>query len=261
MNSVIAIPAREASKRIKEKPLVKILGIPAIKWTVQTALKNTTNSAVVVCSDSQMILDSIKNEKVTCNLSLKKYHNGTNRVFDYLLHDKTQWSSIIVFDCGEITIRPETLDELSRLVSSGSFEIATCIQEISGFDIADANVVKATLSSGNELLYLSRSPIPYPTNIESTKGIKFWKQVGVTCYNLEVARKIFNSKRCDAEIVEDIDLLSALNCRLRIGTVKIAYNRVPLNSEDSIPMIESLISSERVKSGKPPGLVTLPSRK
>ena len=250
MNSIIAIPARATSERIKEKPLINILGKPAIQWVVETALKNKRNSKVIVCSDSQKVLDIVKESKIVCNLSKQRYQNGTDRVFEYSLGMKDQPSSIVVFDCGEIMIHPETLDKLTDLIISGSFDIVTCVQEISGFDMADSNTVKASLSSNNEILYLSRAPIPLPINQGKASGIKFWKHIGVTGYSLKAAKELLYSDRCDAENIEEIDLLRALNCHLKIGTINIDYKRTCLNTKQSLSEIESSISLGRIQSGK-----------
>ena len=254
MNPAIIIPARIGSKRIESKPLVNVLGQTALKWVVQTALKTEIKSEVIVCSDSQKVLDSVKDINITCNLSSKDYKSGTERAFSYVMGLKTKPSLIVVVDCGETMIRSKTIDELMNLVISGSCEISTCIQEVSGIDMADVNTIKASVSSNKEILYLSRSPIPFPLNKEDKK-IKFWKQIGVTCYSLKAVKELVSLKRCDIEDFEDIDLLRALNYRMKIGTVGIDYPRTSLSSPLSLSQIEESISSERLKLGQPPKVI------
>lgn len=254
MNSTIIIPARIGSKRIESKPLAKVLGQTALKWVVQTALKTENKSEVVVCSDSQKVLDSVKDMNVTCHLSLKDYETGTERAFSYVLGLKNKPDSIVVVDCGEVMIRSKTIEELINLVESCSCEISTCIQEVSGFDMADANTIKASLSSNNEILYLSRIPIPF--QFKQDKKIKFWKQIGATCYRLKAIKELSSSKKCDIEEVEDIDLLRALNCHLKIGTVKIPYERVSLSTSGSLSEIETAITLGRIRDGKPKKMIT-----
>ena len=253
MKALIVIPARTGSKRVESKPLIKILGQTAIKWVTQIASKCNNSNGIVVCSDNQEVLDEIKNEKVIVSLSKKKYRDGTERAFDYALNLLEKPPLILVFNCGEVMIEPKTLDELIEKVSSGSCDLATCIQEVSGFDMADSSAIKVALSSRDEVLFLSRSPFPFPIPFSpnSSGTEKFWKHIGVTCYSLKAAIEIFTSKKCDAENIEDIDLLGALNCHLKIETVKMPYKTACLNYLDSVVDIETSISSQRKSLGKP----------
>ena len=51
MRRLIVIPSRLASTRLKEKPLVEILGKPLIRWVVEGCLK--TGERVLLATDSE----------------------------------------------------------------------------------------------------------------------------------------------------------------------------------------------------------------
>ena len=244
----ILIPARNGSSRIKSKPLTRILGQPLIKWMAGKALE-IKDSQVIVCSDHQDIKNSLKGMKVTNTDIIKTYRNGTECALDNI-QKKNQ--PFVVLDCGEIGILPKSIEKLIEMVSSGSCDIATCVQKITATDMADINVVKTVLSSNDEVIYLSRAPVPFPKNIETTV---FWKHIGVCCYSSKAVDSFMSAGICDAEKLEGIDLIRALNCRLRIKVLKINYEALSLKTPEDIIKAERHLSIERARVGKP---ITIP---
>ena len=63
--TLIFIPARSGSKRIKNKNIRKVNGKPLIYWTIEYAKKNTKNNEdIIVSSDSNYIHKISIGEKV-----------------------------------------------------------------------------------------------------------------------------------------------------------------------------------------------------
>lgn len=244
MKSVIIIPAKYGSVRIKAKPLISILGKPLINWMVDKALE-IKESQVIVCSDHKDIKESLRGMNIINENIVKTYRNGTECALDTI--QKVIKPTVIV-DCGEIGILSKSIEKLIDMVSSGSCDIATCVQEVTQTDMADINVVKAVLSSKDEVLYLSRAPVPFPKNIGRTV---FWKHIGVSCYSRKAADDFMSAEICDAERLEEIDLIRALNCRLRIKVLKIGYESLSVKTPEDIIKVERSFSIERALKGKP----------
>ena len=55
--TICIIPARENSKRIKEKNIIDFDGEPMISWTIKAALKSNIFDRIVVSTDSKKIAD------------------------------------------------------------------------------------------------------------------------------------------------------------------------------------------------------------
>ena len=55
------IPSRLNSKRLKEKPLIEIDGLPIIVHSFKRAMLAKKLDDVIVCTDDKKILDVVKN--------------------------------------------------------------------------------------------------------------------------------------------------------------------------------------------------------
>ena len=62
--TLIIIPARAGSKRIKNKNIRKINGKPLIYWSIKYAKKYVKNDDIVVSSDSKIIHKISEDEKI-----------------------------------------------------------------------------------------------------------------------------------------------------------------------------------------------------
>lgn len=76
------IPSRLNSKRLKNKPLLEIDGLPIIVHTFKRALLSKKIDRVIVCTDSNKIVDVVKKYGGEALLTNKKHKNGTERIFE-----------------------------------------------------------------------------------------------------------------------------------------------------------------------------------
>ena len=82
MNSLIIIPARKGSKRVKFKNLVKVNNKPLIYWTINFAKKiKNKNYDLVISSDCNKIKKICNNEgvfffKATKKIIWRSYFNS-----------------------------------------------------------------------------------------------------------------------------------------------------------------------------------------
>ena len=58
--AIALIPARLKSSRLKNKPLIKIGGIPMVVRVLRSTLKSKKIKKVIVCADSDEILNVLK---------------------------------------------------------------------------------------------------------------------------------------------------------------------------------------------------------
>ena len=255
MNVPIVIPARIGSERIGEKPLKMIAKEPVIRLVSQIAKKSQKASSVIVCSDSQKILDSVKGIADTI-LTNGTYLNGTERAIRSVSSKRPD--AIVVLDCGEVMLEPESVDSAIEMVTRKECDVSTIVKPVSGFDMADFNSIKAVLTSDSHVMYLSRAPVPYPTKYlsfelfrKNSKSNPFWKQLGVVCYNEKAYKSYLSTPRFEVEEAENIDLIRSIEGHMKIKAIKIGYEARTLNVSGDVFAIEQLISSNRIREGKP----------
>ena len=64
MKIIALIPARSGSKRIKNKNVKKLLGVPLINWTIRSALKTKQISKIFISTDDEKIINMCKKYNV-----------------------------------------------------------------------------------------------------------------------------------------------------------------------------------------------------
>ena len=85
-DTLIFIPARSGSKRIKNKNIRIIKSWPLVLWTIKYAKKIAKNDQIVVSSDSKIIRNISYKEKVTFIQRPKELSNDKADVYYSLVH-------------------------------------------------------------------------------------------------------------------------------------------------------------------------------
>ena len=77
---LIVIPARMNSKRLPNKPLIKILGKEILLRTYLQCLKAVESNKILIATDSKQIIDFCKLNSMNCIKTSSKCLTGTDRV-------------------------------------------------------------------------------------------------------------------------------------------------------------------------------------
>ena len=104
------IPSRLNSKRLKEKPLLKIDGLPIIVHTFKRAELSKKLDDVIVCTDHQKIVDVVKSYGGKVVLTSKKHENGTERIYEVAKKKKAEL--IIDIQGDEPLVNPSYIDKV-----------------------------------------------------------------------------------------------------------------------------------------------------
>ena len=83
MDFAIVIPARLKSKRLPNKPLIKLNGIPMLLLTVKNCLKVTKSKNIYVATDDTRIKDLCRLNNINCVMTSSKCLTGTDRVAEF----------------------------------------------------------------------------------------------------------------------------------------------------------------------------------
>ena len=96
MKTIIFIPARSGSTRLKNKNIKTFNGEPLIYWTAKIAVKSKHSDKIIFSSDSKSYFNLLKKSLAKNNISTKKiifdYRNKiqsskTKKIFDYIKVD------------------------------------------------------------------------------------------------------------------------------------------------------------------------------
>ena len=208
------IPSRLNSKRLKNKPLLEIDGLPIIVHTFKRALLSKKIDRVIVCTDSNKIVDVVKKYGGEALLTSKKHKNGTERIFEVSKRFKNL-EYVIDIQGDQPLFDPRAIDKTIEFHRKNKkYDIVLPSMNINR-DPGNKNLVKAIFSKKGKLIYFSRALTPF--NYKNIK-IKYFKNLSIISFKPSALKTFFNSKMGNIEKIEGIELMRALENDLSIGT-------------------------------------------
>ena len=147
-NTAIIIPTRLKAKRLPNKPLVEINGLPMIVHVLKRAKESQVGKVFVATPDNE-ILHIVKKNGGQAILTKPDHLSGSDRIYEaYLkeLKDKDNVDLIINLQGDMPNIKPEAISKLEKLMKVNSCDIGTLASPIKNKDeITESNIVKVQL--------------------------------------------------------------------------------------------------------------------
>ena len=163
----VLIPARLASTRLPNKPLVDIAGKPMIVHVAQRArlAQDAANadSQVVVAADSPSIIAACAAHGVKAVLTRSDHASGSDRLAEACDLLGLGADAIVVNVQGdEPLMEPQLIRDVAALLArSPQASMSTAAHRIETLaDFHNPNIVKVVLDASGLALYFSRAPIP-----------------------------------------------------------------------------------------------------
>jgi len=180
----VIIPARFESNRFPGKPLVKINGIPMIERVWKKCIQAIPEKDVHVATDSKVIYDYCSDNSINVIMT-PECLTGSDRVFQASL---TLDADIFVNVQGdEPLINPNDIKSVISYSRNAPNSVINAMCEITEeMDFHSSAVPKVVVNMKNDLLYMSRSPIPLTKN---NTMVKAYKQVCIYAFPKATLKK------------------------------------------------------------------------
>ncbi len=260
MKIAAIIPARFASKRLPQKMLLDKTGKPLIQHTYEQALKVEGFDEIIVATDDELILKSVKSFNGNAVMTDKEHKSGSDRIAE-VVKDRPDIDVIINLQGDEPEINPDDLQALADLMKSEeTLEMATLACRCPDDEINNPSAVKVVIDCQNFALYFSRAAIPY--NRDSGFGTRdsglgrikpnpkprtpdYYRHIGVYAYSRETLLKLTKMQQTPLEKAEKLEQLRALENHIKIKVIVV--EEVP-KGIDTIEDYEKFVL--RIKSQK-----------
>jgi len=211
------IPSRMGSKRLPAKALLPISGLPLVIHTYRRANLSKYLNKILICTDSKKILSTAKKYKSKATLTSPYHLNGTERIAEAYIKESKKYDFVVDIQGDEPLISPYHIDEIIKFHSKHKdVDIVLPTLKIKFPD--NPNIVKVVTNKKNEVMYLSRSKIPFEAK---SKSKYFFKHLSIISFKPEALLKFAKSKQTNLEKIEDIELLRALEIGLKIKTINL----------------------------------------
>lgn len=238
-HTAIIIPVRYASTRFPGKPLARIRNKYLIEHVVER-IKGSKASEIIVATDHELIRDVIESVGGCRVVMTRPGHNcGTDRIAEVAQQVDSDY--IINVQGDQLIPGPQMIDDIISGIDE-KLEMATLYTDIStDNELLDINVVKVVTSLTGNIIYMSRSPIPFDRG-QFDKPVRYYKQVGIYVFK---RKSLLNFSTCikpsDLEIIEGIELLRALCHDIPLAGIHTSSPLVDVNVPDDITLAEKFI--------------------
>ena len=218
MSFIAIVPARMASTRLPDKPLVDICGEPMVVRTARRAMASGAGR-VLVATDDPRIQAAAIDHGIECLLTHPDHPSGTDRLAEVAEQLALDDDAVVVNVQGdEPLIDPALIDAVAGLLNDEQdAAMATCacpFTEAQSF--FDPNAVKVVCNVAGHALYFSRAPIPWARNAFSESRAQLpdllgaLHHIGLYAYRAGFLRQFSSLPQGPLEKWESLEQLRAL---------------------------------------------------
>jgi 3-deoxy-manno-octulosonate cytidylyltransferase (CMP-KDO synthetase) len=248
------IPARYGSTRFEGKPLADILGKPMIQYVYEGVRQSKFIDEVIVATDDQRILEAVKSFGGKAVMTSPTHSTGTDRVAEVARKLK---SEIIVNVQGdEPLIKGSIIDNAIRpLLADDTVLMSTLITRIEEVkDWLNPHIVKVVVDQKNFALYFSRSPIPFPRDLNIGRlesrpfgtdrplPKKVFKHIGVYVFRRKFLLLFSKMKPTPLEKLEKLEQLRALENGYAIKVTPVDYEPICVDTPEDLKKVVTYLS-------------------
>jgi 3-deoxy-manno-octulosonate cytidylyltransferase (CMP-KDO synthetase) len=254
MRVIAVIPARYGSTRFEGKPLADILGKPMIQYVYEGVCQSKLIEGVIVATDDQRIMEVVRQFGGKAMMTSPEHFSGTDRVAE--VARKIASEIIVNVQGDEPLIRGVIIDKAIRpLLSDDTLPMSTLMTRIEDVkDWLNPHIVKVVLDQRGYALYFSRSPIPFPRDLQIGRlesnpfGTKrplpkrVFKHIGVYVYRRKFLLHFARMKPTPLEKLEKLEQLRALENGHRIKVTAVDYEPICVDTPADLQKVEAFLS-------------------
>lgn len=239
MDYKIIIPARLKSTRFPEKPLAKINGKAMIEYVYDVCAKAMGAENVFVATDAQKIVDFCQSKNMATIMTSESCLTGTDRVAEAA--DKINGDIFINVQGDEPLIEVEDILKVLEYSKQNPQAVVNCYCEIKDSEeYFSKNVPKIVFNLNQDLVYMSRAPIPYSKSGEFQKS---HKQVCIYAFPREALKKFSEpSEKTPLEKIEDLELNRFVELGVQVKMLEVSNSSIAVDMPEDVAKVEAVLN-------------------
>ena len=240
-NTAIIIPARLASTRLPNKPLLHINGKPMILHVWERAVAAELGE-VVVATDSQEIKELISKAGGSCELTSSNHQSGTDRTYEALENfDKLKKINYIINLQRDLPqINQECLVAVANILLDDAVDIGTLACEMTDKDeINSTSIVKAIADI--DLDTQTGQAVNFTRHAEASINGNYLHHIGLYAYKRSALEQFVKMPQSLREIEEKLEQLRALDNQMRVDIKLIDFLPLGVDTPEDLEKMQKLI--------------------
>lgn len=227
----VGIPARMGSSRFPGKPLVRILDITMIEHVYSRSSMARNVDGIFVATCDAEIFDEVTAFGGKALMTSKEIARAGLRVAEACKQLSLDDEDIIVVVQGdEPFVHPGMIDDaVSSLVNDADVPMGSLVADATDDEWMDVNEVKVVTDLSQNILYMSRAPIP--SNVRRRDAPRL-KQLGIMPYRAEMLFRFQGLAPTPLEVAESVELLRAVEHGIPVRAIKTMFPSMSVDTEE-----------------------------
>ena len=246
MKIIGVIPARYKSTRFPGKPLADICGKPMIWWVYQQVKKVKEFDEVYVATDDVRIKTVLDGYKIPVIMTSNQHPEHISRIHE--VSQKIDANLYVCINGDEPLIDPLSISTVVKFAVKkakpayyGAFRYL-----VDPAETIDPAKIKLITNKDDKLIYISRTPIPYPKN---SLLFKYKKYVGIECYHKETLDFFVKQPMGEIEKIEDIDHLRFIENQYPLFFTEVNSESISVDTPKDLEKVRTNIS-QKISNGE-----------
>lgn len=240
------IPARYASSRLPGKPLIKILGTPMIIRVLERISSWDLFDEIRVAIDDVRVKEVCEEYGYKTIMTPENCISGTDRASWAVENINSEAVAVIMGD--EPLIAENDVRLLIKKFEENKNSVIALKRKINNMqDVISNSTIKAVCGIDDDLLFLSRSPIPYP---QTDSVFDYYKIIGCYMFPIEILKLHKKLKIGYLEKAEALDSFRLLENNIKIKCFNTDSNYFSIDTFKDIRKCEEIINAKQQKGGK-----------
>ncbi len=242
MKIVCTIPARYKSSRFPGKPLADLLGKPMIWWVYQKVKSANGIQEVYVATDSQIIESVCESYAIPVVMTSENHPTGVDRIAE--VAEKIQADYYLLVQGDEPLIETDLIEEMVIRIKKESK--ADCVRTFrtpikNPVDAVNGTIIKIVTDRLDNVLFASRSPIPYP---KAGIDFEYCKSVGVYAYPRDILLEYSLLSKGELEKAEDHDFMRMLENGIKIKAYKRNTSTISVDTPKDLVRVKKIMEDQ-----------------
>ncbi|OMP32207.1 3-deoxy-manno-octulosonate cytidylyltransferase [Mangrovimonas sp. DI 80] len=240
MKCIGIIPARYKSSRYPGKPLVEILGVPMIIRVAEIVAKALGKENTFVATEDNRIKDVVERYGFKAVMTSDGCLTGTDRVWE--VAQQIDADIYLNIQGDEPVLNPQDILNIAeQKIRFPNHVINGMINLDANEDPNNINLPKVLVNVNNDLVYMSRLPIP---GIKDDSRVKptYKKQVCIYAFNYNELKSFGESaEKAYYEQFEDIEILRFFDFSIPIKMVETTSSSLAVDVPEDVEKVEQFI--------------------
>ena len=235
-NYILVIPARYKSTRFPGKPLIDILGKTMLERVYEKCIEAVESSKIFVATDDKRIEKHCIERGIQCIITSTNCLTGTDRIGEVAKTIDADFYLNVQGD--EPIFNPLDINILIKQIekSNNNYDVFCGFCPIDDSErFFSKDVPKVIFNKNQELIYISRSPIPGNKNGKFNFG---FRQVCAYAFSKKSLMSFYSTKeKTPLEEQEDIELLRFLELGYKVKMLKMSNVSIPVDREEDLKRV------------------------